>query len=497
MFLSLDGTLFVQLVNFAIFFALLNVVFLRPVGRAIAKRREYINSLVSDYERIRRKRGACAPRPRRFAPSRGAKPSNASPRRGRKVRTRRRRSRRRYAAASQKHHGRRPKDARRPSSKQARAGESEAVRGLADVMLDRVIPGGGAVNDANSTSGSPSGARSFRRSYSSAVLVYMWFRWILPVVMAAQERSNRQIAEGERHRDEVKARTRLAAGGNRNRSARRAAHRRARERSRRTRAQALRAGGNGSRRAARSRCRTANSSAPAPRRGSGCATNCRERAAASRAKTPHAGSGRHSTRVLSSGSPVRWKARRMVNRTLARRYAVAIASLAREQNAVERVTADLQRSPAQSAHPGSMRDFFESPVVDRRAKERMLARSLRRKGSSDRTARAVAAGSQTARGLAAARSSTSILSLHVQARGVETLTLESARALDRAEYARLVAGLEARYRKKFEITEVVDPASDRRPAHHDGRPADRRLHLGAPRRSGTRALGSKLTRDES
>ena len=33
MFLSLDGTLVVQLINFAIFFALLSVVFLRPVGR--------------------------------------------------------------------------------------------------------------------------------------------------------------------------------------------------------------------------------------------------------------------------------------------------------------------------------------------------------------------------------------------------------------------------------------------------------------------------------
>ena len=37
-----------------------------------------------------------------------------------------------------------------------------------------------------------------------AVLLYMWFRWIVPVVMAAQERSNQQIAEAERHRDEVK-----------------------------------------------------------------------------------------------------------------------------------------------------------------------------------------------------------------------------------------------------------------------------------------------------
>ena len=50
-FLSLDGTAIVQLVNFAIFFAVLNVVFLRPVGRAIRRRREYINSVTSDYDR--------------------------------------------------------------------------------------------------------------------------------------------------------------------------------------------------------------------------------------------------------------------------------------------------------------------------------------------------------------------------------------------------------------------------------------------------------------
>lgn len=49
MFLSLDGTFWVQLLNFAIFFALLNVLFLRPVGRAIRKRREYIDGVVSDY----------------------------------------------------------------------------------------------------------------------------------------------------------------------------------------------------------------------------------------------------------------------------------------------------------------------------------------------------------------------------------------------------------------------------------------------------------------
>lgn len=51
MFLSFDGTFWVQLINFVVFFAILNVVFLRPVQRAIAKRREYIESLTADYDR--------------------------------------------------------------------------------------------------------------------------------------------------------------------------------------------------------------------------------------------------------------------------------------------------------------------------------------------------------------------------------------------------------------------------------------------------------------
>lgn len=50
MFLQPDGTFWIQLLNFVIFFALLNVVFLRPVSAAIRKRREYINSVTSDYE---------------------------------------------------------------------------------------------------------------------------------------------------------------------------------------------------------------------------------------------------------------------------------------------------------------------------------------------------------------------------------------------------------------------------------------------------------------
>jgi len=48
MLLSLDGTLVVQLVNFIIFLVILNAIFLKPVGSAIAARRAYIDSVGSD-----------------------------------------------------------------------------------------------------------------------------------------------------------------------------------------------------------------------------------------------------------------------------------------------------------------------------------------------------------------------------------------------------------------------------------------------------------------
>ncbi|MGB8964428.1 MAG: hypothetical protein WCB99_02195 [Candidatus Cybelea sp.] len=38
----------------------------------------------------------------------------------------------------------------------------------------------------------------------TGALVFIWFRWLMPVFLAAQARSNAQIAEAERHRDEVK-----------------------------------------------------------------------------------------------------------------------------------------------------------------------------------------------------------------------------------------------------------------------------------------------------
>jgi F-type H+-transporting ATPase subunit b len=48
--LSLDGTLVVQLINFLVFLVVLNAIFLKPVGAAIAKRRAYIDGVSRDIE---------------------------------------------------------------------------------------------------------------------------------------------------------------------------------------------------------------------------------------------------------------------------------------------------------------------------------------------------------------------------------------------------------------------------------------------------------------
>ena len=62
----------------------------------------------------------------------------------------------------------------------------------------------------------------------------------------------------------------------------------------------------------------------------------------------------------------------MVNRTLARRYAIAAIGVAGERGAVKRVGADLA-AVAQAIGPhGLVHDFFVAPVIERREKERVL-----------------------------------------------------------------------------------------------------------------------------
>jgi len=147
----------------------------------------------------------------------------------------------------------------------------------------------------------------------------------------------------------------------------------------------------------------------------------------------------------------------VVNQTLARRYAIAIATLAREQGVAERVGADLSAIGDSLGGPGQVRDFFESPVIDRPSKERALtevfdgkvhpialhALLLLVRKRRETLLRAIVA---------------EYLALEREARGAELLTLETPLPLDPAERDRLLARLEDVYGKKFEVSEVVDPS---------------------------------------
>lgn len=138
-FLSVNGTLIVQLINFAIFFAVLNVVFLRPVAAAIRRRREYINSLVSDYDRYQAEARSLRAQAKsirsdarreaenRIAAARAAASNEAAELSGR------------YAQQAQTI----VEEANRTAKEEfdsARSGEDDAARRIADFMLERVIP---------------------------------------------------------------------------------------------------------------------------------------------------------------------------------------------------------------------------------------------------------------------------------------------------------------------------------------------------------------------
>lgn len=146
----------------------------------------------------------------------------------------------------------------------------------------------------------------------------------------------------------------------------------------------------------------------------------------------------------------------MVNEKLARRYAIAVMTLAREQGAVERVGADLLTISKGIRQAGLAREFFVAPVVERREKERILRETF--EGRVHPTAlHALLLLVRKRREALLDTIVAEYLALQRTARGIQTLTVQSARALPQAERLRLTSRLEALYGKKFELTEVVDP----------------------------------------
>jgi len=145
----------------------------------------------------------------------------------------------------------------------------------------------------------------------------------------------------------------------------------------------------------------------------------------------------------------------VVNRTLARRYAIAAIGVARERGVVKRVGADLA-AVAQAIGPyGLAHEFFVAPVIGRPEKERVLTEVFEKVIDPVALHTLLLLVRKRREPLLGAIVE-EYLALERAARGAESLAIESARALDDAEYRALIAKLERLYDKKFEVTQRVD-----------------------------------------
>ncbi|HEY8313314.1 MAG TPA: ATP synthase F1 subunit delta [Candidatus Baltobacteraceae bacterium] len=146
----------------------------------------------------------------------------------------------------------------------------------------------------------------------------------------------------------------------------------------------------------------------------------------------------------------------MANETVARRYAVAIFQLAQECGDVDRVGHDLLAISSGIYDDPVTKEFFLSPVVDRKEKERILGAAFSGK------AHEVALHSllllvRKRREALLREISRQYAMLETQARGSEPLTVMSAKQLSPEQLRDLVSRLEKVYDKQFDVTQRVDP----------------------------------------
>jgi len=147
----------------------------------------------------------------------------------------------------------------------------------------------------------------------------------------------------------------------------------------------------------------------------------------------------------------------VVNQTLARRYAVAVSSLATEQQAADRVGSELATVADAIAGNAQAREFFLSPVIPKPAKERLLDEAFEGKLHPIALHTLLLLVRKRREPLLPALVA-EYLDLQRAARGAQTVTLTAARALGASESASLVQRLERLYGKKFEVAQVVDPS---------------------------------------
>jgi F-type H+-transporting ATPase subunit delta len=147
----------------------------------------------------------------------------------------------------------------------------------------------------------------------------------------------------------------------------------------------------------------------------------------------------------------------MANETLARRYATAVFALATDQNAVARVSEDLDAIVKAIEENALTKGFFVAPIIDRKEKERVLLATFEGKVHD--------VALHTLLLLVRKRRETLLSALvaeyrkiEMHARGAEPLTIATAKELPQNELHAMVERLERIYGKKFDVNVRIDPS---------------------------------------
>jgi F-type H+-transporting ATPase subunit delta len=146
----------------------------------------------------------------------------------------------------------------------------------------------------------------------------------------------------------------------------------------------------------------------------------------------------------------------MQNQTVARRYATAILSLAKENSQVDEVGRDLEAAAEAIHNDRDLHRFFTSPVVDRSKKIAVFERALSQFAETARHAILLLIRKRREALLEAIVAEYHDLVLADRER--ERLQIESARALPKAELDGIVSRLSRVYGKTFEVQQSIDPA---------------------------------------
>jgi F-type H+-transporting ATPase subunit delta len=146
----------------------------------------------------------------------------------------------------------------------------------------------------------------------------------------------------------------------------------------------------------------------------------------------------------------------MANETVARRYATAIFSLAKESNAADAVGRDLRESYATISSDDTTRRFFISPVVDRGDKANAIAAAFEPRINEivlHTLLLLIRKRRETLLGAIVEQYEKLLLAENAR----EPLEIASARPLEKAELDAIVARLSRKFRRVFDVTQKVDP----------------------------------------